>query len=90
MAARQFRLNCGCAAASTTGTSSTAAGAAVGSSACTATPLPSAVPKASANSQKHRTPAHSNARFLRSIPVPSPHDLVCCNVCGRLPANAPL
>ena len=36
------------------------------------------------------TPAHSNARFLRSIPVPSPHDLVCCNVCGRLPANAPL
>ena len=66
------------------------AGAAVGSSACTATLLPSAVPKASANSQKHRTPAHSNARFLRSIPVPSPHDLVCCNVCGRLPANAPL
>ena len=51
---------------------------------------PSAVPKASANSQKHRTPAHSNARFLRSIPVPSPHDLVCCNVCGSLPANAPL
>ena len=32
-------------------------------------PLPCAVPKASANSQKQTTPAHSSARFLRSISV---------------------
>ena len=30
-----------------------------------------AVPNASANSQKHTTPAHKSARFLRSIPLPS-------------------
>ena len=33
-------------------------------------PLPCAVPKASANSQKHTTPAHKSAKFFRSISVP--------------------
>ena len=50
-------LDCGCTAVCTAGL-------------CRRRPLPCAVPKASANSQKHTTPAHKSAKFFRSIPVP--------------------
>ena len=67
-AARQGSSKAGCAAAGCTGWVWSAAACTAGF--CCRSPLPCAVPKASANSQKHTTPAHKSAKFFRSISVP--------------------
>ena len=71
IAARQGRVSCG----GVTVRVCTAGSACVCTAGWMRSPLPCAVPKASANSQKQTTPAHSSARFLRSIPHTSPRKL---------------
>ena len=77
MAARQLRESAGAAAAGRAGSAHTACAEAVFASrrATRCSPIPCAVPKASANNQKQSTAAHSAAKFLRSILVPPPRSV---------------
>ena len=80
-AARQGSSSAGGSAVSCTGPCGCTAVCTAGL--CRRRPLPCAVPKASANSQKHTTPAHKSAKFFRSIPVPPCAMSLDEKVCGQ-------